>query len=70
MTVGELEAAKPEQQSGVTAVWFFKRLVVGVFILVISFGGLAWLTHAAIEPGTAPRPESLLDVMGRLATQF
>jgi hypothetical protein len=70
MTVGELEAANPAQQSRVTAMWFFKRLVLGILILVVSLGGLAWLLHTAIDPATGPGPESLLDVMGRLAAQF
>ncbi len=70
MTVGELGAEKPMQRSRVTVSWFFKRLVLGVSILLLSLGGLAWLTHAAIDPGPATVPESLLDVIGRLASQF
>ncbi len=70
MTVGECEAETPRPRSRVTISWFAKRLVLGILILVISIGGLAWLLHAAIDPVPATAPESLLDVMGRLASQF
>ena len=68
MTVVELEASKPKQRSHITVLWFLKRLVLGIVILVVSLGGLAWLTHAAIEPAIGP--ETLIEAIGRLATNL
>lgn len=70
MSVGdaEQEIAAPIQ-SRFTAAWFLKRLLLGVLILVVSLGGLAWLTHAAIDEG-ARGDENLLQAIGRLATNF
>ena len=71
MAVGETEAQvdAPVQASPFNAAWFLKRLVLGTLILATSFGGLAWLTHAAIDP-TSSNGENLLEVIGRLASQF
>ncbi len=34
----------------VTLGWFLKRSLIGVAILLIAMGGLAWLTYASIDP--------------------
>jgi hypothetical protein len=34
----------------VTLGWFLKRSLIGLAILMIAMGGLAWLTYASIEP--------------------
>lgn len=34
----------------VTFGWFFKRALIGIAILMVAMGGLAWLTHASIDP--------------------
>ena len=68
MTVVELEASKPKPRSQITVLWFLKRLVLGIVILVVSLGGLAWLTHTSIEPAIGP--ETLIDAIGRLATNL
>ena len=71
MSVGDTESvAAQSAASHITPMWFLKRLILAVAILVVSFGGLAWLTHAAIDPGTPSGPESLLEVIGRLAANF
>ncbi|MBU2582752.1 MAG: hypothetical protein KJ622_13650 [Alphaproteobacteria bacterium] len=69
MNVGECEEVSPRADSAYTAVWFLKRLVIGTAILVFSFGCLAWLTHAAIDPSLV-EGETLLDTLGRLASHF
>jgi hypothetical protein len=44
----------------VTLGWFLKRSLLGIAILLVAMGGLAWLTYASIDPkldaeaGTAP----------------
>jgi hypothetical protein len=68
MTVVDLEASKPKPGSHITVLWFLNRLVLGILILVVSLGGLAWLTHAAIESATGP--ETLIEAIGRLATNL
>lgn len=69
MTVGEYEHAAHHAKSTYTASWFLKRLIIGTAILAGSFGCLAWLTHAAIDPSLV-EGETLLDTIGRLASQF
>lgn len=43
----------------VTLGWFLKRSLIGITILLVTMGGLAWLTYASIDPdsdgGTDPR---------------
>jgi hypothetical protein len=34
----------------VTLRWFLKRTLIGIAILLIAMGGLAWLTYASIDP--------------------
>ncbi|MEQ8825504.1 MAG: hypothetical protein RIC14_14130 [Filomicrobium sp.] len=71
MSVADREAtvdtAAPATQFN--AMWFLKRFALGTAILAFSFGGLAWLTHAAIDP-TVANNESLIEAIGRLASQF
>ena len=69
MTVNQYESDASERAQHYTLSWFLKRLAIGTLILVVSFGGLAWLTHAAIEPGLT-QGEGLLDTIGRLTLNF
>ena len=34
----------------VTVGWFLKRSLIGIAILMVAMGGLAWLTYASIDP--------------------
>jgi hypothetical protein len=34
----------------VTLGWFVKRSLLGIAILLVAMGGLAWLTYASIDP--------------------
>ena len=34
----------------VTLGWFLKRTLLGIAILLVAMGGLAWLTYASIDP--------------------
>lgn len=36
----------------VTLGWFLKRSLIGIAILLVAMGGLAWLTYASIDPDT------------------
>jgi len=36
--------------SRLTLAWALKRTLLGVAILIIFIGGMAWLMHAAIDP--------------------
>jgi hypothetical protein len=38
-------AARP-----VTLGWVLKRSLIGIAILMVAMGGLAWLTYASIDP--------------------
>ncbi|MBU1211450.1 MAG: hypothetical protein KJ587_09280 [Alphaproteobacteria bacterium] len=69
MTVGEYEAEAPERSHVYTAGWFLKRLAIGIVILVLSIGGLAWLTHTAIDQSLI-EGDTLLDTIGRLTVNF
>ncbi len=48
----------------VTLGWFLKRSLIGIAILLIAMGGLAWLTYASIDPDadgdTAPQSAKTL----------
>lgn len=50
-------------------VWALKRALLGVIILVISLGSLAWLTHAAIDPNLE-EANGLLPTIGRVVSNF
>jgi len=69
MSVGEYEPDAPRANQIYTAGWFLKRLVIGTLILVFSFGGLAWLTHAALDTSVV-EGENLLQAIGRLTANF
>ena len=52
MAVGA-DDAQPVQHDAlppVTLGWFLRRTIVGIAILMVAMGGLAWLTYASIEP--------------------
>ena len=36
----------------VTLGWFLKRSLIGIAILMVAMGGLAWLTYNSIDPDT------------------
>lgn len=38
-----------EPVASVSVGWFVRRTLIGIVILVIAVGGLAWLTHASID---------------------
>ena len=42
-------AAVPQMARPVTVGWFVKRSLVGIAILLVAMGGLAWLTYASID---------------------
>ncbi|MCH9806792.1 MAG: hypothetical protein K0U74_03585 [Alphaproteobacteria bacterium] len=65
----ELDVEELAPVSPFNAAWFLKRLVLGTAILVISFGGLAWLTHAARDK-SAMGTQDMLETIGRVASQF
>lgn len=69
MTAGEIGPGLPARNPRYTAAWFLRRLILGTFILVVSLGGLAWLTHAAIDQDQK-QGETLLEVIGRLTTNL
>lgn len=52
MTIGVEDASTvqgaPVQQ--VTLGWFLRRSLLGLVILAVAMGGLAWLTYASIDP--------------------
>jgi hypothetical protein len=48
-----VENASPVHASAVRVVtlgWFLKRSIIGIAILMVAMGGLAWLTYASIDP--------------------
>jgi hypothetical protein len=52
MAIG-VEDASPVQGAlvrPVTLGWFLKRSLIGIAILMVAMGGLAWLTYASIDP--------------------
>lgn len=49
--------------------WALKRALLGIVILVISIGSLAWLTHAAIDPNL-DESGGLLPTIGRAVGNF
>lgn len=65
----------PEQaEPGIAAakfglMWALKRALLGTAILVVALGGLAWLTHAAIDP-SLEEAEGLLPSIGRAVGNF
>lgn len=55
MAVGADEARRMQHDAlpPVTLGWFLKRTVIGIAILMVAMGSLAWLTYASIEPDDA-----------------
>jgi len=43
-------AGQPGQVQLPTVAWAVKRALLGLLILVVMFGGGAWLLHASIDP--------------------
>lgn len=41
--------------------WFIKRTIIGIFILAITVGGMAWLTYASIDPALELRESATPD---------
>lgn len=50
-------------------VWALKRALLGIIILVVSLGSLAWLTHAAIDPNFE-EADGLIPTIGRVVGNF
>lgn len=71
MAIGA-DDAQPVQRDSlppVTLGWFLKRTLVGIAILLVAMGSLAWLTYASIEPDqdVAPTAANILgDTPARL----
>lgn len=57
----QVEAVRP-----VTLGWFLKRSIIGIAILVVAMGGLAWLTYASIDPNGdgLPAPAAAKEQVG------
>lgn len=54
-----VEDASPVQVSAVRPVtlgWVLKRSIIGIAILLVAMGGLAWLTYASIDPDLDGEP--------------
>lgn len=52
MAIG-VDDARPVQGTAVRTVglgWFLRRSLIGIAILLVAMGGLAWLTYASIDP--------------------
>lgn len=47
------QALNPQARNLMTLRWVLKRVALGVIILVVAFGSIAWLTYASIEQGEA-----------------
>lgn len=68
MAIGA-EDAQPVQHDSlppVTLGWFLKRTIVGIAILIVAMGGLAWLTYASIDPDQEAAVTAPADVPARL----
>lgn len=52
--------------------WVLRRAALGLFILVVAMGGMAWLIHASIEISAeeAPVADSILNSIARTASNF
>lgn len=52
MSIGVDDASAVEGRlvRPVTIGWFLKRSLIGIAILMVAMGGLAWLTYASIDP--------------------
>jgi hypothetical protein len=48
-TTGAAHAAEAPLQP-ITLGWALKRAVLGIVILAVAMGGVAWLTYASIDP--------------------
>ncbi len=58
--------------SRITIGWFLKRAIIGIAILVVSIGSMAWLTHASIDPSQEidEASETLLQSIARAADKL
>lgn len=58
--------------SRITFGWFLKRAIIGIAILVVSIGGMAWLTHASIDPSQEldEANETILQSIARAADKL
>lgn len=58
--------------SRITFGWFLKRAIMGIAILVVSIGGMAWLTHASIDPSQEldAANENILQSIARAADKL
>lgn len=64
----EVIEAAPVHRPVVSVAWFVKRMVLGIFILAISFGSLAWLTYASIDPRLEAAQKAAIDEPQRTET--
>ncbi len=50
-------AAQGSSTDYLTIGWALKRALIGICILAVSVGGIAWLLHATIDPNLDARAE-------------
>ena len=68
MAIGADDAQPVQHESlpPVTLGWFLKRTVVGIAILLVAMGSLAWLTYASIDPDADTTVTAPADVPARI----
>ena len=50
ITTEHADAAATVPLRPITLGWALKRALLGIVILVVAMGGVAWLTYASIDP--------------------
>ncbi|HML42699.1 MAG: hypothetical protein JNN24_15830 [Hyphomicrobium zavarzinii] len=50
ISVEDAQSVQRTSVRPVTVRWFLKRTLIGIAILMVAMGGLAWLTYASIDP--------------------
>ncbi len=48
------DAAAVAPRSPFDRTWMMRRALIGMLILALGVGSLAWLTHASIDPALEP----------------
>lgn len=59
---------QPAVSRGFGLGWALKRAIIGITILVVMFGGGAWLLYATIEPDRADASETAIRLPATPAT--
>lgn len=58
--VGAAAVVQPSRALGLG--WVLKRALLGIAILFVTMGGMAWLTYASIDPDLDGRPSEAAKV--------